>query len=84
MIATIQLEFFLSVMRKICKNVLSSFSFWSDWVFMQGRCVEKNNKALDAVPNSVFNHSDSKHDRGTLFLLLFSFRIIRSRSTGSI
>ena len=29
-------------------------------------------------------HSAGKHDRGPLFFTLFSFRIIRSRSTGSI
>ena len=29
-------------------------------------------------------HSAGKHDRGPLFFTLFSFRLIRSRSTGSI
>ena len=29
-------------------------------------------------------HSAGKHDRGPLFFKLFSFRLIRSRSTGSI
>ena len=30
------------------------------------------------------NHSAGKHDRGPLFFTLFLFRLIRSRSTGSI
>ena len=30
------------------------------------------------------NHSAGKHDRGPFFYTLFSFRLIRSRSTGSI
>ena len=30
------------------------------------------------------NHSAGKHDRGPLFFTLFSFRLVRSRSTGSI
>ena len=29
-------------------------------------------------------HSAGKHDRGPLFFTLFSFRLIRSRLTGSI
>ena len=29
-------------------------------------------------------HSAGKHDRGPLFFTSFSFRLIRSRSTGSI
>ena len=32
----------------------------------------------------LLNHSAGKHDRGPLFFTLFSFRIFRSRSTGSI
>ena len=30
------------------------------------------------------DHSAGKHDRGPLFFTLFLFRLIRSRSTGSI
>ena len=30
------------------------------------------------------NHSAGKHDRGPLFFTFFSFRLIRSRSTGLI
>ena len=39
---------------------------------------------LTPISNIRINHSAGKHDRGPLFFTLFSFRLIRSRSTGSI
>ena len=42
----------------------------------------KGLKVINMIAN--YNHSAGKHDRGPLFFTLFSFRLIRSRSTGSI
>ena len=41
-------------------------------------------KLIKIMKNAIFYHSAGKHDRGPLFFTLFSFRLIRSRLTGSI
>ena len=41
-------------------------------------------KQIHFVLGQINNHSAGKHDRGPSFFTLFSFRLIRSRSTGSI
>ena len=40
--------------------------------------------AIVALSIMAVHHSAGKHDRGPLFFTLFSFILIRSRSTGSI
>ena len=52
-------------------------------------CVKKELEELQmkyvfAPTDKAANHSAGKHDRGPLFFTLFSFRLIRSRLTGSI
>ena len=52
-------------------------------VFIKILCDKITRKNNQSYP-CVVNHSAGKHDRGPLFFTLFSFRLIRSRSTGSI
>ena len=42
------------------------------------------NRRSYIITLSIVYHSAGKHDRGPLFFTLFSFRLLRSRSAGSI
>ena len=48
---------------------------------MKKKCI--SNVLRNQQPNPAY-HSAGKHDRGPLFFTLFSFRLIRSLSAGSI
>ena len=56
------------------------FNIW----FTQIDRVDSLLKIIKFIKIIMFYHSAGKHDRGPLFFTLFSFRLISSRSTGSI